>query len=979
MVFQSLPVVVNDIPSPITPQHSPKSSYGSAGFRTPVHTLTLHEYRKQQRSPSPVMEPTPSRKLRRKGGASGGLRSIERLPPRPPTPEEEEKEDVFPLSRPFETPPRLRSSNGQGRDLSSIFSDYAALGGTSPSSLTNRGSLPNSVVYGRPHKTQSPPPSSFFSLTYLNHQPSTSSSDDLESLYRAYESPAKSVASFKSIKKLPRPDGIRVVTSRGSFIPSDPNISVTSFVHPKQRHDSVNTPEISSSRFPSPPSRLNPNAVSAAEEEALPLAALGPATITPPSTPPPSTPPPVVVHHRGASFDLINPHLSLNLDNIETPEHESSALFHASSVDSLADSMDSSSPSRLHSRKFGSLRTAHRAIAGKGRQDALKHQAGASQHPVTNEQPIELSELEPSVTRTDQPVSALNSSLANLADDEQDMLIYPSHTFDEVLVSSRARPPSSIYSRDEFTSVRYSQMFASHAHKEETEMPSIAPLRTTRPIPLAAQSSQNNAEAKPFVQEPDFTPTGKGSFTDAPLSYGGELNFTGNTISIQDKAESGIQELVIVPTVERSSTEASSYDTDKLLGIGSRGLANMWKRDSLSRDVGIALAPRTATGEEPAAESRPSESSDWKTIDSQDSRPRERISYIEDVDPRFQESSYDNIREYETSVSDALLPYASPYHDSDSIINSHFPLPRPWDAMNTSERSLSRADGASLANTSDYNSTDKLVPAVPSLHKHRRTMSIVPNFSRKGYNKTSGSSIANVSSNSEEEFDHSGHITEQIPYPPPMNAGKDFSPITPKSAGKKRIRELNQAYVTPILRAPSKVSDYVRDSPSTSSPVSPRSFGTDPYSWDAVYVPGPSPYSLSAKASIESWKSHDAPPLHELRKTGPGPVYIDKGKYRDLRHAYQVAEGEAGPSRPSIAIPEPAVIKTSEELQRPFTRFPVPSYYNGSQRTLVPLLRPSPLPRQRARCLEYPTLVTLDHRREIFANRYRYNIDSGTI
>lgn len=37
--------------------------------------------------------------------------------------------------------------------------------------------------------------------------------------------------------------------------------------------------------------------------------------MTPPATP-------AVVHYRGASFDLVNPHASLKLDAIETPSRE---------------------------------------------------------------------------------------------------------------------------------------------------------------------------------------------------------------------------------------------------------------------------------------------------------------------------------------------------------------------------------------------------------------------------------------------------------------------------------------------------------------------------------------------------------------------------------------------------------------------------------------------------------------------------------
>lgn len=56
---------------------------------------------------------------------------------------------------------------------------------------------------------------------------------------------------------------------------------------------------------------------------------------TPPVTPPAT---PAVIHYRGASFDLVNPHNSLVLDNIVTPSREfdsSEYLPLRSSEDSL--------------------------------------------------------------------------------------------------------------------------------------------------------------------------------------------------------------------------------------------------------------------------------------------------------------------------------------------------------------------------------------------------------------------------------------------------------------------------------------------------------------------------------------------------------------------------------------------------------------------------------------------------------------------
>jgi hypothetical protein len=105
--------------TPITPVHSPHPSASSIRSRTPGQ-LSLHEYRRQQVTPSPSAVPG-QRSIKRKSAASS-LRNYERIPLNPPIPE-------LMSSHPFtSTPPLTPSLNAPTNlHLPLTHSRYASL------------------------------------------------------------------------------------------------------------------------------------------------------------------------------------------------------------------------------------------------------------------------------------------------------------------------------------------------------------------------------------------------------------------------------------------------------------------------------------------------------------------------------------------------------------------------------------------------------------------------------------------------------------------------------------------------------------------------------------------------------------------------------------------------------------------------------------------------------------------------------------
>lgn len=285
-----LPVSVHSlhrVATPVTPIHSPHQSLSSTPSRTPVHTLTLHEYRKQQNTPSP-QSITPGRRLKRKVAASG-LNTIERIPPAPRTPVQ-----PFPHSL---SPPRYHSQDRQQSDR-----------------RTGKTALQRSPSFTSLLATSQHQP--FGSSSSAPQDPGGTNSgypstDEAEGFYRSgkhFETFKK--RTFKPIKHLPRP----LPFSARPPVPS-PLRSDTSTENLLSSAGLTTGSTLSLSSFPQPPRFEEAAPLTQASEPASPRVNIS-ITATAPATPPAT---PAVVHYRGASFDLVNPHQSLYLHNIETP------------------------------------------------------------------------------------------------------------------------------------------------------------------------------------------------------------------------------------------------------------------------------------------------------------------------------------------------------------------------------------------------------------------------------------------------------------------------------------------------------------------------------------------------------------------------------------------------------------------------------------------------------------------------------------
>ncbi|OAG05836.1 uncharacterized protein CC84DRAFT_1175941 [Paraphaeosphaeria sporulosa] len=309
--------------NPTTPVHSPHHSvHSSSSSRLSVRNLTLHEYRKQQNSPASQATP-PGRTLRRKPAASG-LKETESAPSVSRTP--------LPLSR---APPRPLHLSQSTHSL----------------------------------------------FTYQQLPPSPPHQDDLsaDNLFRSQSAgpsaqniEATKKREFKPIKRLPKPLStsgrgplpispapLASVTSNQPRLSPLKSTSFPSFEDSTINDDSQPTPlSFSLSRFPQPPNFSNPTPIDEDETPRLnTISFVSTAPVTPPATP-------AVIHYRGASFDLVNPHSSLVLDNIVTPSRErdsSEYLPLRSSEDPLLSEMAPKRP------LYGDLSSAYESIrSGRG-------------------------------------------------------------------------------------------------------------------------------------------------------------------------------------------------------------------------------------------------------------------------------------------------------------------------------------------------------------------------------------------------------------------------------------------------------------------------------------------------------------------------------------------------------------------------------------------------------------------------------------
>ena len=265
-----------DGPGPITPIHSPHHSvHSTASLRTPLHTLSIHEYRKQQSTPLSQNATPSGRTLRRKAAAST-LNEIERVPS-------------------LKSAPR-RDSHSSSRLLHSSFSAHQL---APQGQYFGAQPVPDQVL--RSHSAE--PWTQGVSISSV----------------ASFDSQGK-VRQFGSRKRLPRPPA---PTGSGLHPKSYAPVRPTSFIRAtlpaplsflseaSSAQDTPSPSTFSLSRFPQPPHFETLRETE--REKAVSFVTSAPAT-------PPLTP--ATIHYRGASFDLVNPHASLQYHDIVTPSRD---------------------------------------------------------------------------------------------------------------------------------------------------------------------------------------------------------------------------------------------------------------------------------------------------------------------------------------------------------------------------------------------------------------------------------------------------------------------------------------------------------------------------------------------------------------------------------------------------------------------------------------------------------------------------------
>ncbi|KAG9188209.1 hypothetical protein G6011_02132 [Alternaria panax] len=310
--------------NPTTPVHSPHHSVtSSASSRTPVHVLTIHEYRKQQHTPTLSQTGTPLGKTLRRKPAALALNDIERAP------------SVSHSARSGSGPPL--------RPLHFSQSAYQLNSDHPP--------FQQQTLLELAHRSQSAEP--------------RVQTGSISSILTGNSS--GKVRQFKPRKRLPKP---QVAAGPVLFPPSLANVKstqprqspppmISSFPaersHSSGAHTTPTASTLSLSRFPYPPHQIDPSLSPPHDErESAHVDAPGFAT-TAPATPPAT---PAIIHYRGASFDLVNPHDSLRLHDIVTPSRD----FDSSEFLSLRSSGDAFSEMAPKRAVYGDLRAAHAGI-----------------------------------------------------------------------------------------------------------------------------------------------------------------------------------------------------------------------------------------------------------------------------------------------------------------------------------------------------------------------------------------------------------------------------------------------------------------------------------------------------------------------------------------------------------------------------------------------------------------------------------------
>lgn len=289
---------VSDVASPQHhgpgPIHSPHHSIrSSASLRTSLHALSIHEYRKQQSTPLTRIA-TPSGKTLRRKAAASALNEIEHVPSTKLT----QRHDSHSSSRPLHLSYSAHQLAPQNQSFGLQSVPDQVLRSQSAEPWTQGGSI-SSVATADSHGK---------------------------------------VRQFGSRKRLPRPP---VPTGPGShsssYVPVRPTRQIRatlpaplSFLTDESNLSDIQTTPTPStfslSRFPQPPHFETPRET--LREKAISFATTAP--VTPPATP-------ATIHYRGASFDLVNPHASLQYHDIVTPSRD----FDSSEVLPLREAQES--------------------------------------------------------------------------------------------------------------------------------------------------------------------------------------------------------------------------------------------------------------------------------------------------------------------------------------------------------------------------------------------------------------------------------------------------------------------------------------------------------------------------------------------------------------------------------------------------------------------------------------------------------------
>ncbi|KAF1944684.1 hypothetical protein EJ02DRAFT_85322 [Clathrospora elynae] len=312
--------------NPMTPVHSPHHSVTSSiSSRTPIHTLTIHEYRKQQHTPSSQTGPPNGKTLRRKAAAST-LNDLERTP------------SVTHSTR-----------SGSGSSLRPLHFSQSA-----HQLKSNQLSFQQQTLLELSFRSQSAEPR--VQTGSISSISTTNSSGKVRHFNSRKRLPKPPVA----IGPIQSPPALANLKSTQSWH-SPPPAAWSFSTEPSHPSDAQTTPTPSTfslSRFPQPP-RLIDRSLSPPRDEREParINALS-FTTTAPATPPAT---PAIIHYRGASFNLVNPHDSLLLHEIVTPSRD----FDSSDYLPLRTSEEFFIVSEEMARKravYGDFRAAHAGI-----------------------------------------------------------------------------------------------------------------------------------------------------------------------------------------------------------------------------------------------------------------------------------------------------------------------------------------------------------------------------------------------------------------------------------------------------------------------------------------------------------------------------------------------------------------------------------------------------------------------------------------